>query len=326
MTTTAEERGSGVVRLLARARTGVLYPLVALGALVLWFSLASPYFFSTANFFNIGRGSAVLLLVALAGTVAILVGSIDLSVAGIVTLTGVVVAWFIDDLGLGLALLIALVVGAFVGLLNGLVVQLLRIPSFLVTLGMLSITMGVAAALNNNAPVHFRDPSLGQLVNGDVLGVPNVILFPLIVMAIMTFIAFRTKVGRHLYAIGGGEAVAKASGVAVERYKVGAFVASGLLCALAGIVITGQIGAGTLDVGGSLLLDSVAAVVMGGTALSGGIGGPHRTLLGVLVIAVLGNGMGMLGFTDFVQNIIKGAVIIAAVALSIDRQKYGIIK
>jgi ribose transport system permease protein len=142
----------------------------------------------------------------------------------------------------------------------------------------------------------------------------------------VTFAAYRTRAGRYFYAIGGGEAVAAASGVPVFRYKVLAFVLSGALCGLAGVVVTGQIGAGTLDVGGNLLLDSVAAVVMGGTALSGGVGGPQRTLLGVLVIAVLGNGMGMLGFTNYTQSIIKGVVIVVAVALSIDRRKYGIIK
>lgn len=316
-------------RLLARAaglRSSVVYPLIALAALIVWFSIASPYFFTTGNMFNIGRGSAVLLLVSLAGTVVILIGSIDLSVAGIVTLAGVLCAYFIDDTGLLPAVLLAIGAGALVGAINGLVVQVLRIPSFLVTLGMLSVTIGLAQAINDNAPVQFLNRDLGRIVNGDILGVPTVVVVPLAVLALVTFAAYRTRAGRYFYAIGGGEAVAAASGVPVFRYKIIAFVLSGALCGLAGVIVTGQIGAGTLDVGGNLLLDSVAAVVMGGTALSGGVGGPQRTLLGVLVIAVLGNGMGMLGFTNYVQSIIKGVVIVLAVALSIDRRKYGIIK
>ncbi|MCW5695559.1 MAG: ABC transporter permease [Bauldia sp.] len=311
---------------IARSRSSLLYPLVALAVLIIWFSIASPYFFTLGNMFNIGRGSAVLLLVALAGTVVIIIGSIDLSVAGTVTLTGVICALLIDRAGLLVAVVAAIGVGGLVGAANGLLVQWLRIPSFLVTLGMLSITIGIAQAVNNNAPVQFRNRELGRIVNGELWGIPTVVILPLVVLAIVTFAAYRTRAGRYMYAIGGGEAVAAASGVPAFRYKVIAFVLSGVLCGLAGVVVTGQIGAGTLDVGGALLLDSVAAVVMGGTALSGGVGGPQRTLLGVLVIAVLGNGMGILGFTNYTQSIIKGVVIIFAVALSIDRKKYGIIK
>jgi ribose transport system permease protein len=307
-------------------RSSLIYPLLALVLLMIWFSLANPYFLTPGNLFNIGRGSAVLLLVALAGTVVILIGSIDLSVAGTVTLTGVICAFVIDWLGPTSAIALGIIVGAVVGAANGLVVQLLRIPSFLATLGMLSVTIGIAEAVNNNAPVQFLNQDLGRIVNGDFFGVPTVVILPLAVLAAVTFAAYRTRAGRYFYAIGGGEAVAAASGVPVFRYKVIAFVLSGALCGLAGVVVTGQIGAGTLDVGGNLLLDSVAAVVMGGTALSGGVGGPQRTLLGVLVIAVLGNGMGMLGFTNYTQSIIKGVVIVVAVALSIDRRKYGIIK
>lgn len=310
----------------ARSRSSLLYPLIALAVLIVWFSIASPYFFTVANAFNIGRGSAVLLLVALAGTVVIIIGSIDLSVAGTVTLTGVICALVIDRSGLFVAILLAIAVGGLVGVANGLLVQLLRIPSFLVTLGMLSITIGIAQAVNNNAPVQFRNRQLGDIVNGDIWGIPVVVILPLVVLALVTFAAYRTRAGRYMYAIGGGEAVAAASGVPAFRYKVIAFALSGVLCGLAGVIVTGQIGAGTLDVGGALLLDSVAAVVMGGTALSGGVGGPQRTLLGVLVIAVLGNGMGILGFTNYTQSIIKGVVIIFAVSLSIDRKKYGFIK
>jgi ribose transport system permease protein/putative xylitol transport system permease protein len=203
---------------------------------------------------------------------------------------------------------------------------LLRIPSFLVTLGMLSILLGLSGAIANSAPVPFQDYTLPDFVNGEVLGVPTVILLTLGVLVVLIVAAFRTRFGRYLYAIGGGEPVAAASGVPVARYKIAAFVIGGLLCALAGIIVTGQVGAGTLTVGSDLLLDSIAAVVMGGTALSGGVGGPHRTLLGVLVIAILSNGMDITGVEENTQTIVKGAVIIAAVALSIDRKRYLAIK
>ena len=162
--------------------------------------------------------------------------------------------------------------------------------------------------------------------NTTLLGIPNVVLIAAVVTAILTFVVFRTKFGRYLYAIGGGEPVAALSGIPIRRFKVLAFVVAGALCGLSGALITGQVGAGTPDVGSSYLLDSIAAVVMGGTALSGGIGGPHRTVLGALVIAILSNGMDIIQVGDFTQDIVKGLVVILAVALTIDRQKYPFMK
>ena len=167
---------------------------------------------------------------------------------------------------------------------------------------------------------------LPDFINGDAIGIPVVILLTLGIVLLLTLGAFRSKLGRYLYAIGGGEPVAAASGVPVARYKIAAFVLAGILCGVAGIVITGQVAAGSADVGSNLLLDSIAAVVMGGTALSGGLGGPHRTLLGVLVIAILSNGMDVIGVGQYPQQIVKGCVIIAAVALSIDRKRFTAIK
>jgi ribose transport system permease protein/putative xylitol transport system permease protein len=167
---------------------------------------------------------------------------------------------------------------------------------------------------------------LPNFINNDVVGIPVVILLTTAIVVLLTIVAFRTKLGRYLYAIGGGESVAAASGVPVGRYKLAAFIISGILCGIAGVVITGQVAAGSADVGSSLLLDSIAAVVMGGTALAGGVGGPHRTVLGVLVISILSNGMDVTGVEQYPQQIVKGCVIIGAVALSIDRRRLTAIK
>jgi ribose transport system permease protein/putative xylitol transport system permease protein len=321
------QRVVSALREVAASRTAsLIYPVLAIVGLVAWFGAKSPAFLTVDNAWNIGRQSAVLLLVALAGTLVILIGSIDLSVGGIVVLTGVICASLINDVGTWAGVLAALAVGAAVGLANGSLLLVLRIPSFLVTLGMLSVLTGIAYVIASGSPVPFVAFALPDLINGEVAGVPNVILITLGVLAILIVAVFRTRFGRYLYAIGGGESVAAASGVPVARYKVLAFVLGGLLCGLAGVVITGQVGAGTLTVGSDLLLDSIAAVVMGGTALSGGVGGPHRTLLGVLVIAILGNGMDITGVQEYTQDIVKGAVIIAAVGLSIDRKRYSAIK
>jgi ribose transport system permease protein len=311
---------------LSRFRVALL-PLASIVALVIYFTAVNPLFFSASNALNIGRQSSVLLLVSLAETVVILIGSIDLSVGALVTLTGILTALTVDTLGAFGGGLVGVAAGAFVGLANGLLVTMLRVPSFLVTLGMLSILSGVTNQISQGQSILFANTLLPSLVNdAPILGVPNVIWFGLGATAILTIVAYKTKLGRYLYALGGGEIVAAHAGVPVTLYKVLAFVLSGAICGFSGVMLTGQVGAGTPTAGSGLLLNSIAAVVMGGTALSGGIGGPHRTLLGVLVIAILTNGMDVTEVNSFTQDIVKGAVIILAVSLTIDRSKYSFIK
>ncbi len=317
---------SVVLDSLSRFRIQLL-PLVSIVALVIYFTAVNPLFFSASNALNIGRQSSVLLLVSLAETIVILIGSIDLSVGALVTLTGILTALTVDSLGAFGGGFVGVAAGAIVGLANGLMVTMLRVPSFLVTLGVLSILTGLTNQISQGQSILFANTLLSSLVNNaPVLGVPNVIWFALGATAILTVVAFKTKLGRYLYALGGGEVVAAHAGVPVTLYKILAFVLSGAICGFSGVMLTGQVGAGTPTAGSGLLLNSIAAVVMGGTALSGGVGGPHRTLLGVLVIAILTNGMDVTEVNSFTQDIVKGAVIILAVSLTIDRSKYSFIK
>jgi ribose transport system permease protein/putative xylitol transport system permease protein len=305
----------------------IILPMVAIVVLIAYFSIVNPLFLSSANALNIGRQSAVLLTVALAETMVILIGSIDLSIGAIVTLAGILAALTVDQFGVLGATLVGVGVGAFVGLVNGGLVTMLKVPSFLVTLGMLSVLSGVANQISQGQSILFENMALLDIVNGSVLlGIPNVIWIALIATLVLTLVSFRTKLGRYLFALGGGEIVAAHAGVPVTFYKVLAFVLCGAICGLAGVMLTGQVGAGTPTAGSGLLLNAIAAVVMGGTALSGGIGGPHRTFLGVLVIAILTNGMDVTGVNSFTQDIVKGCVIILAVSLTIDRTKYPFIK
>ncbi len=323
MTKTA---GAGATQGNLNLRT-IILPMVAIVVLIAYFSIVNPLFLSSANALNIGRQSAVLLTVALAETMVILIGSIDLSIGAIVTLAGILAALTVDQFGVLGATLVGVGTGAVVGLINGSLVTALKVPSFLVTLGMLSVLSGVANQISQGQSILFENMALLDIVNGSVLlGIPNVIWIALIATAVLTFVSFRTKLGRYLFALGGGEIVAAHAGVPVTFYKVLAFVLCGAICGLAGVMLTGQVGAGTPTAGSGLLLNAIAAVVMGGTALSGGIGGPHRTFLGVLVIAILTNGMDVTGVNSFTQDIVKGCVIILAVSLTIDRTKYPFIK
>jgi len=306
-----------------------LGPFVLLFLLVIAFSIASPNFLTVSNLVdNVLRNSTILLLVSLAGTFPILQQSIDLSIESMVGITGVIAAMLISDYQLGvLALLVAVIAGTVFGALNGIVFAKLKIPSFLVTLGSLSILSGSALLLTGGTSVPYRDPSVRWVSTGELIfSIPNIVIWGLLFYLLMTFIAFKTPFGRYCYALGENEEVADLSGVRVDRYKIGAFVVSGLLCGVAGALLAARTSSASPGMGTGLLLQSIAAIVMGGTALTGGVGGPHRTLLGVLVIGVLANGMNLVGIQSFVQEIVLGFVVIIAVAMSMDRRKIDIVK
>jgi ribose transport system permease protein/putative xylitol transport system permease protein len=305
-----------------------LGPFVMLFGLMITFTFTTERFFTEANLLdNVAKNAVTLLLVALAGTFPILQQSIDLSVESVVLLTGVVTVVLISEFGLGLlAIPLAIGVGMLAGLFNGLVFTKLKVPSFLVTLGTLSVMAGVGKIITGGSTITFRNPAIRTISNGDVFGIPNLVLWGLLIYVATIVLAFRTKFGRYCFALGENERVVELAGAKVDRYKIYPFVLSGLLCGTAGVLLTLRISSASPNIGSGLLLPSIAAIVMGGTALTGGVGGPHRTILGVLVIAVLNNGMNLLGIDSFIQEIILGLVVVAAVALSIDREKIDVVK
>lgn len=304
-----------------------LGPFVMLGSLVVLFTILSNNFLSYGNLIgNVARNSALLLLVALAGTFPILQQSIDLSVAALVNLSAVLTVILVSQIGV-LAIPLVLIAGMLAGFLNGFVFAKLKVPSFLVTLGTLSILNGVALIITGGSTITFRNPGMRSIATGEFIpGVPNLVFWALLIYAGTVFLAFRTKFGRYCFALGENESVVELAGAKVDRYKIYPFVLSGLLCAAGGLLLALRISSASPDVAEGLLLPSIAAIVMGGTALTGGVGGPHRTILGVLVIAVLQNGMNLIAVDPFVQEIILGVVVVAAVALSIDRRKIDVVK
>ena len=305
-----------------------LGPFVMLFGLMVVFTFTTERFFTEANLLdNVAKNAVTLLLVALAGTFPILQQSIDLSVESVVLLTGVVTVVLISQFGLGLlAIPLAIGVGMLAGLFNGLVFTKLKVPSFLVTLGTLSVMAGVGKIITGGSTITFRNPAIRTISNGEVFGIPNLVLWGLLIYLGTIVLAFRTKFGRYCFALGENERVVELAGAKVDRYKIYPFMLSGLLCGTAGVLLTLRISSASPNIGSGLLLPSIAAIVMGGTALTGGVGGPHRTILGVLVIAVLNNGMNLTGIDSFVQEIILGLVVVGAVALSIDREKIDVVK
>jgi ribose/xylose/arabinose/galactoside ABC-type transport system permease subunit len=272
--------------------------------------------------------ASTLLLACLGASFVILMGSIDLSVGAIVLLVGAVTVQVLNAFGLGVeAIFLSMLVGALLGAINGTIYSLGRIPSFVVTLGTLSVFTGAAWELLQGRALRFSSAEFENLAIGQLIpSIPNIALFAFGAWALASLVGQMTRFGRYMYIIGGGEAVARAAGIPITRYKIYAFAVSGLMAGLAGSLAVARLGAAGPTLGQDLLLNTLAAIVVGGTSLSGGIGGVHRTLIGVAIIALLDNGLNLMGVNQYTQMVIKGAVVVVAVLIGQDRRNSVIIK
>lgn len=304
-------------------------PLAALLALVVFFSVRAEAFWSAANFTLISGQAGILLLASLGATLVIVAGSVDLSVGSIALLTGAVVASLINS-GFGspiVVLLIAIAVGAAIGLINGVVFAYGRVPSFIATLGTLSLFAGIGLTVLQGSTINFTNQGIRDLAIGQFIpNIQNAALIALVALLVVWFLARRTRFGLYVYAVGGNERVVELAGVRTARVKVLILVLSGITAGLAGLLLTAQLGAAGPTLGSTILLDSIAAIVIGGTALSGGVGGVGRTVLGVLILTVLSNGLNQIGAADYTQTIIKGLVIIVAAVFTMASQRKLIVK
>jgi ribose transport system permease protein len=328
------DRGSA--RLAARARRSLRSPvtpaLAALLAVGLLFSLLSPFFLTLQNLLNIGRQIAVVSVVALGVTVVIISGEIDLSMGSVMAVTSVVIGAVLRDRGpsatpadVSLAVLAALGVGLVFGLFNGLLTVKGELPSFIVTLGTLSIGSGLALSYQQGTPEPiFSDTFLRAFGEGKIAGgVPVLVVYPAVVFALLWFLLNATWFGIQTYATGGNREAARLAGVPVDRVKITALVLSGVLAAVAGVLGTARVRTALPELGLGIELDAIAAAVLGGTRLSGGHGTALGTLLGVMLIGMVSNGLTLLGVRSPVQLVIKGSIIIAAVLVDRLRRPQG---
>jgi ribose/xylose/arabinose/galactoside ABC-type transport system permease subunit len=313
---------------LDRLRQGVWLPLAVVLALIVFFSIASDAFFTLRNMTGITGQASTLLIACLGATFVILMGSIDLSVGAMVLLVGSVTVLAINFFGLGVeAVLVAVLIGTLLGLFNGAIFTYGFIPSFVVTLGTWSAFTGAAQQLLQGRALRFDSIAFENLAIGQAVPhLPNIAVWAIIAWAVMVFVGFKTRFGRYMYVIGGGEAVARAAGIPVRRYKLYAFALCGFCAGLAGALAVARLGAAGPTLGNELMLNTLAAIVVGGTSLSGGIGGVHRTLIGVVIIAVLDNGLNLMGVNPYSQLVIKGLVVVAAVLIGQDRSKITVMK
>ena len=303
-------------------------PLGVVIVLTIFFSLTSTAFASIRNLTIVSAQASTLLIVCIGATFVVLMGSIDLSVGAVVLLVGAVSVKIQNGTGIGGSIIVvAAILGGLLGLLNGIIYAYGAVPSFVVTLGSLSIFSGVALQILEGRSISFESEALDTIAIGQwIPPFQNIALCAIAIWGVGVLIAERTRFGRYMYLIGGGESVARNSGIPVKRYKVYAFTLSGLVAGLGGLLAVARLGAAGPTLGQDLLLNSLAAIVVGGTSLSGGVGGPHRTLLGVLIIAILDNGLNLLGVSAYPQLVIKGAVVIVAVLVSQNRRQSVLIK
>ena len=292
--------------------------VIALIILCTVFTIANSRFLSLANFMNIFQQVAVVAIAAFGMTWVILLGEIDLSVGSIIAVAGMVGAQSLA-LGTGFpaALLITIIAGAILGAVNGLLTARLLLPSFIVTVATMSIYRGLVSLPTGGAPLMISDPNWQAIGASHFLGVPLIIWILLVLFLANHIVLSMTVFGRETYLTGGNREAALYSGIRVNRIKIIIFTLSGVMSAIAGILLSSRLYSAKTNAGLSYELDAIAAAVLGGTSLSGGVGTMPGTLIGALIIGVLNNGMNMLSVPYFYQLIVKGVVIIIAVWLDV---------
>ena len=298
-------------------RLGQYGLLIAFVGICLILSLTTPRFFTVQNLMIIVTQVSINALLAFGVTFIIITGGIDLSIGSMVAVTGVAAASFAhpDTYPVVVPVLIGLLAGLFFGAFNGFVITRSHVPPFIVTLGTMTIGRGLALILSKGRPVSNLSDSFNFIGGGKILGVPTLILILVVAFIGCSILLKKTVIGRYMYAVGGNEQAARASGIPIGRVKMIVYTLGGLLAALAGILLTSRITTGQPNAGQGFELDAIAAAIIGGTSTSGGTGTMTGTLLGALLIGVISNGLDLLNVTSYYQEVVMGAIIIGAVVL-----------
>ncbi|WP_104663524.1 ABC transporter permease [Ensifer adhaerens] len=294
-------------------------------------SVSNPYFLTPGNISNVLLQTSINGVLAIGMTFVILTRGIDLSVGSVVALAGMVSASFATTSATAgvagapypffLALAIGILVGVACGTLVGIIVSRFSVPAFVATLGMLSAARGMTLIYGGGKPVPALTPEFRWIGTGNILGIPMPVILLAIVFAASWWILTRTRFGRYVYAVGGNPHAAKTSGINVTRIRFLVYVISGALSGLAGMMLSARTGSALPQAGIAYELDAIAAVVIGGTSLSGGVGRVTGTLIGALIIGVMNNGLDLMGIQSYYQQVLKGALIVGAVMLDQKRNQ-----
>lgn len=304
-----------------------LQPLIAMMVLCIVFGLTSDKFFTVSNGLNVLRQISVNSCIAVGMTLVILTAGIDLSVGSVLALCGAVTAGLLKNgisipafnLYIGFtvtgAILAGIIAGSLLGFFNGLVITKFKVPPFVATLAMLTIARGFTMLYTNGFPISSFDSSFGYIGAGWLLGLPVPAWIAAAIVAAALVLTRKMKLGRYIYAIGGNEQASKLSGININRVKLLVYTIAGALAAVGGIIVTARLDSAQPNAGTGYELDAIAAVVIGGTSLSGGRGSIWGTVLGAAIIGVLNNGLVLLDVSPFWQQVVKGLVILLAVII-----------
>ena len=310
-----------------------LLAFASLLIIIIFFSAASPQFFKVDNLIGILQATAVNGVLAIATTFVIIAAGIDLSIGVLMTFTAVIAGVFLTYWGLPLWLgvVAAIASGAACGLISGTLISKLKIPPFIATLGMMLVLKGLALIIAMDKPIYFNDTegfsaiSLDSLV-GEVIPqfqLPNAVLILILVAIVCHIILNRTVFGRYCFAIGSNEEAVRLSGINIDRWKMAIYSFSGALCGVAGLLIASRLNSAQPALGQGYELDAIAAVVIGGTSLSGGVGSILGTVIGAFIMSVLTNGLRILSVAPDWQTLVSGLIIILAVYTDILRRRRG---
>jgi ribose transport system permease protein len=322
---------SGMAKEAARNRalalaSGATGPLIGLVLLCVFLSFSTDTFLSVRNFLNVMDQITVLGVMAIGMTLVILIGGIDLSVGSVLALSGMVMGYLGDNRQwpFVIAILVALVVSAACGLTSGLMVTRLKMPAFIATLAMMSIARGIASIITNGEQIVGFPDWFSNLAIIRHFGFLTITVGVMIAITVIAWIVLRFRpAGRALYAIGGSQEVARLAGIPVRQYTTWVYTICAALAGLAGVILSARLDSAQPSSGLGYELDTIAAVVIGGASLSGGLGGIGGTAVGVLIIGFLRNGLNLLQVSPFVQQVIIGVVIAVAVATDTLRNRKG---
>ncbi|MBN3856863.1 ribose ABC transporter permease [Paraburkholderia sp. Ac-20340] len=308
----------------SRATLQKLGPFIALLIIAVALSIVSPNFLTLDNLLNVMRQASINALIAFGMTLVILLGGIDLSAGSVLALSSVIIATLLSSgTNAMVATIAGLAAGGLMGLANGIVISKGKVAPFIATLGSMTVLRGLALVVSNGSPISSFSSDFFSLLGGGYVArlVPIPVVLMLVMFGLFWVLLRKTVFGRHIYATGGNAESAKLSGVKVDRIQLWVYTISGVMSALAGVVLTSRLNSAQPTAGTGYELDAIAAVVLGGTSLTGGRGWIFGTLVGALLIGVLNNGLNLLDVSSFYQQVIKGGVILLAVLIDRGNKK-----
>lgn len=299
---------------------GIVIAIIVLGIV---FSLSSEYFLKMQNLRNILLQSATIAIVSIGQALVITAGDFDLSVGQNVCVSSCLAAYLMKFVGVNpwVAIIVALIVGSIIGLMNGVLVAYVGIPAFIATLGLQNVARGFAKIITNATPIPTLPEEIAFLGRGYLIGIPICVIIMLGLYVVFAFISRKTKLGRYTYAIGGSSEAAFFSGINVKKFRCLAFTIAGLLAALSGIVLMSRLNSASVTNGNLYEFDAIIACVIGGISLSGGRGKIIQALFGSIFLILFFNGMTMLNVDPFYQDVLKGVVLVVAIAIDVFRNK-----